>query len=144
MTIVYQMNYLMKSEAAQISAPFRRYSSEIRTKHTKSILLTRCPAVLLSDSSKVSYQRFPNLLGTAARIEGKGMRTIPPLFFAGCGNYSHPNGLKWWNRSNLSETPNKKVRVQRADFSAHRNFVVTQRQMVLSTYFSFTTSPPEI
>nr|DAY11382.1 MAG TPA: hypothetical protein [Caudoviricetes sp.] len=31
-----------------------------------------------------------------------------------------------------------------ADFSAHRNFVVTQRQMVLSTYFSFTTSPPEI
>lgn len=143
MTIVYQMNYLMKSEAAQISAPFRRYSSEIRTKHTKSILLNCCPAVLLSDSSKVSYQRFPNLLGTAARIEGKGIRTIHPLF-AGCDNYSHPNGLKWWNRSNFSETPNKKVRVQRADFSAHHNFVVTLRQMVPSTYFSFTTSPPEI
>ncbi len=31
-----------------------------------------------------------------------------------------------------------------ADFSAHHNFVVAQRQMVLSKYFSFTTSPPEI
>ena len=77
----------------------------------QSIPFDLLPDVLFPVNSKVSYQRFPNLLGTAARIEGKGIRTIPP-FFAGCDNYSHPNGLKWWNRSNLSETPDKKVRLQ--------------------------------
>ena len=46
-------------------------------------LLPGCPFI---GQLKSEFSSLPNLLGTAARIEGKGMRTIPP-FFAGCGNY---------------------------------------------------------
>ena len=121
-------------EAAQISAPFRRYSSKVNKTDLKDADQSCTSA---TTSILIWYLRTENIrsitksiLLTCCRIEGKGMRTIP-ILVARCDNYSHPNGLKWWNPPKLGLARIKKYGFT-ADFSAHHNIVVTPRQMVPS------------
>nr|DAJ71429.1 MAG TPA: hypothetical protein [Caudoviricetes sp.] len=45
-----------------------------------------CPGVLLSDSSKVSFHRFPTYWELLPGLRGRAC-VLSPLFFAGCDNY---------------------------------------------------------
>lgn len=99
----------------------RTFDSGIRSN------LRTFPTVFVRNSDKAHQVNIIELL---PGLRGRACVLFPP--FAGCDNYSHPNGLKWWNPPKLGLARTKKYGFT-ADFSAHHNFVVTLRQMVLST-----------
>lgn len=55
-----------------------------------------------------------NIIELLPGLRGRACVLFPP--FAGCDNYSHPNGLKWWNPPKLGLARTKKYGFNRLTF----------------------------